>query len=109
MRHVPGILAGGFIIPGNNGLPDLYINATDPADWTTMQIAARQPTSTAATDAAATNGQPVTQFTSASGVLEKLFSPDYLAMIGKGIAAKIAGILLGLAVVIFGLYYFTKD
>lgn len=114
--HVPGILAGGFLIPGNNGLPDLYVNSTDPAGWASMEIAARQPATAVATEAATTNATTADASGSSSHggftfnfIPDWMKSPDYLANLGKGLAMKAGGILLGLAIVIFALYYFTKD
>lgn len=108
MRHVPGILAGGFLVPGGNGLPDLYLNATDPADWVTMQIAARQPAAAPVVNAAAAAGQPVSQFT--SGILpDWLTSPQWLENKMSGLAVKIGGMAIGLLIVGFALYYLSKD
>lgn len=107
---------GGFFIPGNNGLPDLYVHANDPADWVTMQLAARQPTGgnlptgkdvaeTAAVGAAASVMPDFVQKI-IDGIFGKLPNPkDYF----KGAAIALALGVMAILIIAFGLYQLTKD
>ena len=106
----------GFFVPGGNGLPDLYIHANDPADWVTMQIAARKPsdaTSTTVKDVATT----ATVGASASAM------PDWLKRLSDSLLSKfpnpqnyfkgaaIAAVLafLAVALIVLGAYQLTRD
>lgn len=114
VSHVPGLDLGGFLIPGNNGLPDLVVNATDPADWTTMQIAARNPVTDSnipvaaeATAAAAETGLPPWLKAIEDVTIKRLGISfgDYL----RGFAVAGVGVLLALILIIFAVYQLTKD
>lgn len=111
-RHIPGLDLGGFLIPGNNGLPDLYVNANDPAAWATMQIEARKPLGQPSVAAEATAAAAATEMPSWLKAIEDVLIKrlgvsfgDYL----HGIA--VAGLLsvLAIALIILGAYQFTKD
>jgi hypothetical protein len=110
IRHIPGLDLSGFFIPGNNGLPDLYVHANDPADWVTMQIAARSPVEkpsvAAEAAAAAAETQAPDWLKRVDDIVTKRLDISSLA---KGFALSIGGILLAVALIVLGAYQLTKD
>src|SRR5436305_1029623 len=107
---------GGFFVPGNNGLPDLYVHANDPADWVTMQLAARQPTggnvptakdvAETAAGGAAASAMPEFIQKIVDGVLAKLPNPkEYF----KGAAIALTLGVVAIGIILFGAYQLTKD
>lgn len=116
LSHLPGLNLSGFLVPAGNGLPELNVNASDPAGWVAMQIAARQP-----------NGGKVPTTadvaeTAAVGAVSSV-APDWAGRLVDAIFAKfpnpqdyfkglaIAGILMLVAVgfILLGAYQITKD
>lgn len=115
-NHMTGLNLTGFMVPGGNGLPDLTVNANDPAGWVTMQIAARQPNGgniptpkdiaeTAAVGAVA-NVAPDWVQRLVDAVFAKFPNPkDYF----KGMAVAGVLLLVALGFIILGAYQITKD
>lgn len=110
IKHIPGLDLSGFFIPGNNGLPDLFVHANDPADWVQMQIAARtpveQPSVAAETTAAAADVSAPNWVKAIDSVLTQRLD---LSSIVKGFALSIGGILLAVLLIVLGAYQLTKD
>jgi hypothetical protein len=110
--HIPGLDLGGFLIPGNNGLPDLYVHAYDPAGWVSMQVAARaatqEPSVAAEASAAAIQTEMPEWLKKIEDVTIKRMGislGDYIT----GAKVAIIGVLIGILLLAFGAYQLTKD
>ena len=108
--HIPGVFAGGFIIPGANGLPDLYVNATDPANWVSMQVAARQPAARQpAQGKADPQGNILPDGTTPGTSMTEWLSGTAFKDTVHGFAVAFGGVILGVLLIILGAYQLTKD
>lgn len=108
-----GLNLGGFIVPGGNGLPDLFVHANDPTGWVQMQIAARQNAQSSAKDVAttATVGTASTVAPDwvdrlVDAVVKRVPNPkDYF----KGAAIAALLVVLALVLVTLGGYQLFKE
>lgn len=119
-----GFFASTYILPAGNGLPDLEVTGFDPLGWVNQQAGARNPDPPAKDSTlleqmeARAKGRineavgPVTD--AVGGAVDAIAHPFDTATkavgeYAKNIAIVAVLLLLGAALVILGVYQFTKD
>ena len=116
--HMPGLNLSNFLVPGGNGLPDLYVNANDPTGWVQMQIAARQPSAvvptpkdvaTTATVGAVSDVIPEWGKKILDSLAAKIDPREYVKQQLKGLAVGGVLLLVALGFILLGAYQLTKD
>lgn len=99
-------MSGGYMIPRGNGLPDLEISPLDPLDYLVSEIDKRSPGQSTVDKIKEELGKD--RAPAVAGALG-IPSIEEIRTAFKGGMVAVAGLAVGLILVVFGGYLLTKD